>query len=129
VARCSSLFEVASILLQGLERGYEYGLLASEQFTSPLTEAGSVAFDPGSALYSEYCRILECAYPLGNPQEAQKGLQRYHPAVGSLVPLRKPLAAATLADLLGDRGWRAGHADAVRFRHFGAGVRPDHDTA
>ena len=32
VARCSGLFEVASILLRRLERGYVYGLLASKQF-------------------------------------------------------------------------------------------------
>jgi len=101
VARCSGLFEVASILLRRLERGYEYGLPASEQFTSLLTEASCVASDPDAALYSEYRRIIDRAYPVGNSKEAREGLRRYHLVVGSLVLLRKPLAAATLADLLG----------------------------
>ena len=101
VARCSGLFELASILLRSLERGYQYGLLASERFKRLLTEADGIASDPDSALYSEYCRILERAYPVGSSQEAQEGLQRYQMVVGSLVLLREPMTAAALADLLG----------------------------
>ena len=100
VVRCNGLFEVASILLRRLERGYACGLLASKQFKTILMEAESVVPDPDAALYSEYWRILNRAYPVGNSKEAQEGLQRYHLVVGSLVLLREPLAAETLADLL-----------------------------
>jgi len=100
VARCSGLFEVASILLRRLERSHAYGLLASKQFKTILMEADSVACDPDAALYSEYWRIIDRAYPVGNSKEAREGLRRYHLVVGSLVLLREPLAPAALAGLL-----------------------------
>ena len=100
VARCSGLFEIASILLRRLERSYAYGLLASKQFETILTEADGVASDTDAALYSEYWRILDRAYPVGNSKETQEGLRRYHLVVGSLVLLQEPLAAVALADLL-----------------------------
>jgi hypothetical protein len=99
-ARCRGLFEFAAISLRQLEEE-SLGFVLSEQFCELLSRVSHVASDPTSALYSEYGRILQHAYPEGNSTHAKELFSRYRQVVGALVLLRQPLGTQALADLLG----------------------------
>src|SRR3984885_3742075 len=87
VARCKGLFEVAAILLRRFEEESS-GFVLSKQFGELISANNPVASDPNSALYVEYNRILQRAYPQCTSHKTRESFLRYHQVVGMLVLLR-----------------------------------------